>query len=111
MKAHEIIRGVLDLIDLIDNSADSDVDTVVSIDALDQQDDFYNDSLRRFKQIAGIIDNDDDCTYANEPNEKYGNIDTVTVDAGGGLNEPKHPSDIRGNSISLYPYYQDKSKV
>jgi hypothetical protein len=32
---------------------------------------------------------------ANAPDEKYADIDAVTTLAGGGVNGPKHPADIR----------------
>lgn len=108
MKAHEIIRGVLDLIDQFDEPQDNTV-TVIPVDQELPAEEFYNDAIRRFKQIAGIIDqNETDQLYANAPSEKYSELNAVTKDAGGGLNEPKHPSDIRGATISLYPYYQNK---
>lgn len=33
--------------------------------------------------------------FENSPNEQYADIDDVTVNAGGGMNGPKHPKDIR----------------
>jgi hypothetical protein len=35
-------------------------------------------------------------------------IDAVTVNAGGGLNGPKHPADIRADSVAMYPNYLHK---
>lgn len=43
---------------------------------------------------------------ANSPDEMYADIKKVTVDAGGGLNGPKHPSDLRADSFSMYPNTQ-----
>lgn len=65
-----------------------------------------DEELARMKQIAGLIPVECDAEYANEPQEQYASIDSVTKDAGGGLNGPKHPSDIRGDHVSLYPAYQ-----
>ena len=47
-------------------------------------------------------------TYANEPGEVYADIDAVTTLAGGGHNGPKHPSDIRGEHPSMYPFLQHR---
>ena len=46
--------------------------------------------------------------YANCPAEVVAGIESVTSHAGGGLNGPKHPADIRADSISMYPGYQQK---
>jgi hypothetical protein len=44
--------------------------------------------------------------FSNSPNEKYAGIEAVTTDAGGGMQAPKHPSDIRGEHPSMYPGHQ-----
>lgn len=49
----------------------------------------------RFKQIFAMLDNPSQGPLANSPNEIVSNIDSVTFDAGGGVNGPKHPADIR----------------
>jgi len=48
----------------------------------------------RFKHIYNMMDTERKA-LANTPNEKYAPIDAVTTDAGGGINGPKHPADIR----------------
>lgn len=60
----------------------------------------------RDAQIADLIPDHDNDRWANEPEEKYATIDAVTVDAGGGVNGPKHPSDMRVQHPSLYPTAQ-----
>lgn len=56
-----------------------------------------------FKQIQDL--QSDGCTqYSNSPNEQYAGIESVTTDAGGGVNGPKHAADIRTDSPSLYHY-------
>ena len=65
-----------------------------------------DEELARMKQIAGLIPVECDAEYANEPQEQYASIDSVTKDAGGGVNGPKHPSDIRGDHTSMYPAHQ-----
>jgi hypothetical protein len=82
MRATEIIRGVLDLIDQI-NREPSEVD-----------DTSHEES--RFKQILAMISVEPTSgEYANSPNEIVSGVDSVTVDAGGGVNGPKHPADLR----------------
>lgn len=45
--------------------------------------------------------------YANSPNEVEQPISTI-IAQGDDVNKPKHPSDIRANSLSMYPNYQAK---
>ena len=97
MRATEIIRGLLDIIDGIEEE-DKGIEANVEIQG-------GTDELRRFKHIVDLTQ-DDGTGWANSPNEKITDIDSVTVDAGGGLNGPKHPADMRG---STYPIYPDKS--
>lgn len=42
--------------------------------------------------------------YVNQPNEKYADLDAVTAQAGGGVNGPKHPADIRVKDPSGTPH-------
>jgi len=44
---------------------------------------------------------------SNSPNEKIADITAVTVDAGGGVNGPKHPHDLRVKDPSMYPNQQE----
>lgn len=63
----------------------------------DQQD------INRNKQIKDL--KSDVCTqYSNTPTEAYAGIESVTDEAGGGANGPKHPADIRAEHPSLYAY-------
>ena len=41
---------------------------------------------------------------ATHPTEAYAGIESVTDEAGGGANGPKHPADIRAEHPSLYAY-------
>ncbi len=104
MRATEVIRGLLDIIDGIDNAQQPESDCgcgsdhsepTVMVAAND------DDELRRFKQILGLIGSDSN-SYANTPDERVSDIDSVTVDAGGGVNGPKHPADIRGEHPRLF---------
>lgn len=92
MRAHEIIRTVLDLIDQID--ADTEVETA---------EEYYDDESRRMNQIADLTHQPDPTGYANSPIVAYASIEAVTTDAGGGTNAPKHPADIRSDSNAMYP--------
>ena len=60
-----------------------------------------SDDIRRFRQIVDLADVQQ-TEYSNNPKEEYASIESVTTAAGGGLNGPKHPDDIRGNSFSIY---------
>lgn len=42
--------------------------------------------------------------YVNQPNEKYADLDAVTAQAGGGVNGPKHPADIRVDHQTATPH-------
>lgn len=101
MRASEIIRGVLDLLDQIDAEqeiVEPERQTRTGIDD------------NRFKQIFDLITTQRKQQYDNSPTEVVAGIEAVTVDAGGGVNGPKNPSDIKSNSISMYPDWQAEKK-
>jgi len=100
MRATDIIRNVLDLIDSIDQPA---AELVVPAPAP------ADDELRRMQQIAGLQTAEPTC-YANEPVEAYAPVQAVTTAAGGGPNKPKHPSDMRSDSVSMYPEFQARAR-
>ena len=88
MRATEFIRDILDLIDKIDcDTADVEV---------------QSDTERAAAQVADLV-SAPTTIYTSEPNVKYADITAVTTGAGGGVNGPKHPADLRGNSFRLYP--------
>jgi hypothetical protein len=100
MKATDIIRGVLDLIDDIDcHNSDVEPDEIVT-----------GSDTNRFKHIFDLLSKEHEQMYNNSPAEKIASIDSVTVDAGGGWNGPKNPADMRSNSVSLFPGYQAENK-
>jgi len=91
MRTTDIIRNVLDLIDQVEKpSTDDSVTGEVEIQRVEGDDD-----VSRFRQIFDLLSTGDDPAVANSPNEKYANVDSVTTMAGGGVNGPKHPDDIR----------------
>lgn len=106
MKTTDIIRGILDLIDGVDAVGDAGCgcggecgcDSKEPTIAVATTND---DEMRRFKQILGLIDNEP-TEYSNTPSERVSDIASVTTDAGGGVNEPKHADDIRGEHGRLY---------
>lgn len=92
MRATEIIRGVLDLIDRIDcPPVEAPVRGVFA---------------QLFLQMAAEKEPQG---YDNTPQLHVQGIESVTTAAGlGGLNGAKQPSDLRSNSVSLYPELQAK---
>jgi hypothetical protein len=108
MRANEIIRSLLDLIDGVEQEPVVQI-AIEPIDA--PEDEFDGDDIRRFKQIIDLASDETDGTnspFSNTPNEKVADIDAVTKDAGGGWMAPKHPSDIRVQHPSAYPGHQHK---
>jgi hypothetical protein len=93
MRASEIIRSVLDLIDEIEQS---DAET-------ESAEQFYSDEKRRFDQVSDLLSPEITFGPANAPNEQYAEIEAVTTAAGGGVNGPKHLADIRADSVAMYP--------
>jgi hypothetical protein len=87
MRATEFIRGLLDLIDSVDSPEETPSD--------------YVDEVPE-------IDVDIDTQYSNSPDEMYADEDTI-FSIGNDINKPKHPSDLRTDSFSLYPNMQYKS--
>lgn len=63
---------------------------------------FAGDDIRRFRQIVDLANSGEPTQYSNTPKEEYADITAVTTGAGGGMQNPKHPKDIRGNSFRIY---------
>lgn len=91
MRATEIIRGVLDLIDKLE------------CEELDQESPMMGNFATIFAQLSA-----EKAPYDNSPDPNVQGVDAVTTNAGGGWNGPKNPADLRANSVSLYPNYQTK---
>lgn len=99
MRIQDIIRQILDVIDQAAEPTGQPDDT---------PDGYCDDDLARFKQIAGIVDKTGSMSpFTNTPNEQVADIEAVTTDAGGGVNGPKHPHDIRVKDPSAYPNQQE----
>lgn len=100
MRAHEIIRSVLELLDKIDTKSDETV--VEPVETSDPEE------LARMKQIAGLIDRTEPI-LTNRPKEAVADIDAVLA-SGTDVNKSKHPADIRTNAPSMYPAAQWRSE-
>lgn len=79
MRATEFIRGLLDLIDNLEDK--------------EQQVTDYEDE---------VVDPEHDTQYSNSPDEQVTPIDTL-LSIGNDVNKPKHPADIRVSTVALYP--------
>lgn len=79
MRATELIRALLDVIDQKE----------------DHQRYTQDDEDARFEQILDLLQGNNEMPLANSPNERVADVDSVTTLAGGGVNGPKHPDDIR----------------
>ena len=104
MRATEIIRNVLDLIDQIDCADKAEVEVVTPADDVVQTGVDGN----RFKQIFDLLSSEHNQMYNNSPDPVVAGIESVTVHAGGGMNGPKNPADLKSNSVSMFPNYQAK---
>ena len=111
MRIQDIIRNMLDMIDGVGHPEEQEQHTTVIVAhptaTVQPPEDaspltHAGDDIRRFRQIVDLADNDGCEPYGNSPHEKVASIDSVTVDAGGGANGPKHPDDLRGNSFPIY---------
>ena len=104
MKMHELIRDLLNVIDGVDQHPQMNVD----LNASPLTHAGHNgDDINRFKQIVDLVDAPEG-EYCNEPDTAYAGIDSVTINAGGGLNGPKHPADIRVKDPSATPHIIDQ---
>lgn len=100
MRATEIIRGVLDLIDQVECAQEQSIPS----------DPVGGAFAQLFAQLsAEPVEVKSASVYDNSPDVHVQGIDSVTTAAGlGGLNGAKNPSDIRSDSVSMYPNYQAK---
>lgn len=90
MRATEIIRNLLDIIDAVDKPP---ITAQISVSGPADN--------TPIGQIQDLLDKEQ-TNFENSPNEQYAGVDSVTTKAGGGLNGPKHTKDIRGNSFRIY---------
>jgi hypothetical protein len=111
MRAQELIAHFLELIDK-QQTADQGIEIVVPAqDPAGEASPLtkiapaepVSDDIRRFRQIVDLVDSGESTEYSNTPKEEYADISAVTTAAGGGMQTPKHPADIKGEHPSLYP--------
>lgn len=95
MRATDIVRQVLDLLDAVEGQHDLKPEVKIDVQQNDEPDD-------RFRSILAMLDADSFGPLANSPNEVVADIDSVTTLAGGGLNGPKDPADIRVKDPGAY---------
>lgn len=110
MRATEIIRGVLDLIDQVENGSELKLELPTEpAQALVSTPDSAEE-IARYKQIVDLLPAPCEQTeFVNTANEKYADIDAVLA-SGTDLLKSKNPSDIRGDHVSMYPLYQFNPK-
>ena len=65
------------------------------------------DDPNRFRQIMDLISKERRGELENTPQEEYADINSVTIHAGGGVNGPKHPHDLRVKDPSQHPGQQE----
>jgi hypothetical protein len=107
MRATEIIRDLLDIIEKIDGEPREEIAVVQPATANITT--AIGPDQNRFRQIVDLLSQQHQM-YANSPAEVVASVDSVTVHAGGGLNGPKNPADMRADSFSMYPNYQAENK-
>ena len=121
MRATEIIRNLLCLIDQIDTDQPVTPTTTIEIRPAEHEPAPQSEPEKivtgidsnRFKHIIAMIDAERSTPtmYDNTPVEVTAGVDSVTKDAGGGWNGPKNPADLRAaNSFSMFPAYQAEKK-
>ena len=103
MKASDIIRELLCLIDVIDRQQAQQIQPVQAVAVEIPLTPELDHGPRRFKQIFDILSAQRDQQYANSPAEVIAGIESVTTDAG---LEGVHPADLRVKDPSMYPNYQ-----
>jgi hypothetical protein len=86
MRANDVVRQVLDLLDAIEGNDAVKADVTVAQNA---------EPDNRFRQILAMLNAESFGEYANTPNEVVSDVESVTTLAGGGVNAPKNPKDIR----------------
>ena len=95
MRATDIVRQVLDLLDQVEGQHDLKPEVKIDVQQNDEPD-------NRFKSILAMLDSDSFGPLANSPNEVVADVDAVTTLAGGGVNGPKDPADIRVKDPGAY---------
>ena len=93
MRATDIVRMTLDLIDMADKP-EPKIEIQVATDEPEEE--------QRFASVFKMLQARGPGEYANSPNEVVADVDAVTTLAGGGVNGPKDPADIRVKDPGAY---------
>ena len=99
MRATDIVRQVLDLLDQVEGQHDIQPNAIPDDTCGAEQ---GEPIAGRFKQIFAMLDAPSKGPLGNSPNEVVADIDAVTTLAGGGVNGPKDPADIRVKDPGAY---------
>jgi hypothetical protein len=111
MRATEIIRNVLDIIDDIEIGDEPQKTLSITAKADIPPGREVDDNVRRFKHILDLVSTAKDPDgVVNRPDVKVADIDAVTVDAGGGMHSPKQAMDIRSAHSAMFPFIQGIAK-
>jgi hypothetical protein len=114
MRATEIIRDILNLIDQVEDAGEEvtgqEPAVAVQVTKVSPEDSVMpldNDveAINRYKQIIDLLPDEQDelSPFTNTPNPKVADISAVTTQSGDDVNKSKHPADMRTNAPSLYP--------
>ena len=98
MRIADLLRQFADIVDQADQP-DSRPDEMSPLTK--------GDDPNRFKQIMDLVAQERRGELQNTPQEEYASIEAVTIHAGGGVNGPKHPHDLRVKDPSIYPGQQE----
>lgn len=98
MRATEIIRGVLDLIDQVECATQPTEELP------------RGPFAQLFAKLAAEQPPQDPPMYTNSPDTHVQGIEAVTTAVGLGTLGASSPSDIRTNAPSMYPNYQAENK-
>jgi hypothetical protein len=91
VKASEILRDILNIIDGAERSQPDD-----SV----EEKAYSDDDIKRFRQIVDLVNTDQ---ISTRPHVQYADIEAVTTDAGAdSWQGPKDVEDIRGTTTRIY---------
>ena len=106
MRITDIIRGVLDLADMVADAQQPQPDAIIAL-AQQEQEPQDDGMLAIIQQLAGVPV--EQPTYANEPQEMTAGVSKV-VAGGNDEHQRKNPADIRTDAPSMYPGYQAEKR-
>ncbi|CAB4129197.1 hypothetical protein UFOVP112_295 [uncultured Caudovirales phage] len=107
MRITDIIRGILDQVDLaVDQKVQEPLvqEPMVVIAPVEEPAEQQPDLLSIIQQLAGVATEPE---YANQPQEMTAPIGAA-YPKGDDMHHSKNPADIRTNAPSMYPNFQAK---